>query len=132
MSRTHILRLLLPLLCLVALPAKAQTVKNISVSADKSCTDHIALSEDSRDTDVMVKFAFDEDNNKLTVSALSYRTLFVFREASRYKAVVSHGHLIPDRLPYVADSEKGSKFKLSKGLVKSIPSPKKKMLAGNI
>ena len=128
MSGKHILKLLLtlPVLCLMAAPVKAQTVKNISVSAGASATDHIALSEDSRDTDVLVKFVFDEDKNTLTVSALSYRTLFVFREASRYKAVVSHNCLIPDKLPYVADAEKGSKFKLSKGLVKSIPSPKKK------
>lgn len=130
MSRTHILKLLLtlPVLCLIAAPLKAQTVKNISVSAGTSYTDHIALSEDSRDSDIMVKFVFDEDNNTLTVSALSYRTLFVFREASRYKAVVSHKNLIPDRLPYVADADKGSKFPLSKGLVKSIPSPKKKYI----
>ena len=130
MSRTHILKLLLtlPVLCLMAAPMKAQTVKNISVSAGTSYTDHIALSEDSRDSDIMVKFVFDEDNNTLTVSALSYRTLFVFREASRYKAVVSHKNLIPDRLPYVADADKGSKFPLSKGLVKSIPSPKKKYI----
>ena len=132
MSRTHILKLLLtlPVLCLMAAPMKAQTVKNISVSAGTSYTDHIALSEDSRDSDIMVKFVFDEDNNTLTVSALSYRTLFVFREASRYKAVVSHKNLIPDRLPYVADADKGSKFPLSKGLVKSIPSPKKKYILG--
>ena len=130
MSRTHILKLLLtlPVLCLIAAPLKAQTVKNISVSAGTSYTDHIALSEDSRDSDIMVKFVFDEDNNTLTVSALSYRTLFVFREASRYKAVVFHKNLIPDRLPYVADADKGSKFPLSKGLVKSIPSPKKKYI----
>ncbi len=130
MSRTHILKLLLtlPVLCLIAAPLKAQTVKNISVSAGTSYTDHIALSEDSRDSDIMVKFVFDEDNNTLTVSALSYRTLFVFREASRYKAVVSRKNLIPDRLPYVADADKGSKFPLSKGLVKSIPSPKKKYI----
>lgn len=130
MRRTPILKFLLtlPVLCLLAVPAKAQTVKNISVSADASATDHISLSEDSKDTDVLVKFVFDEDKNTLTVSALSYRTLFVFREASRYKAVVSHGCLIPDKLPYVADAEKGTKFKLSKGLVKSIPSPKKKYI----
>ena len=130
MSRKHILKLLLtlPVLCLMAAPVKAQTVKNISVSAGASATDHIALSEDSRDTDVLVKFVFDEDKNTLTVSALSYRTLFVFREASRYKAVISHNCLIPDKLPYVADADKGSKFKLSKGLIKSIPSPKKKYI----
>ena len=130
MSRTHILKLLLtlPVLYLIAAPLKAQTVKNISVSAGTSYTDHIALSEDSRDSDIMVKFVFDEDNNTLTVSALSYRTLVVCREASRYKAVVSHKNLIPDRLPYVADADKGSKFPLSKGLVKSIPSPKKKYI----
>ena len=116
------------MLCFVAAPAKAQVVKDIAVSAVASYSDHISLDEDSRDTDILVKFVFNEDNNTLTVSALSYRTLFVFRESARYKSVVAHKCLIPEKLPYVADAVKGSKFKLSKGLIKSIPSPKKKYI----
>ena len=120
------LLLILPVLCLVARPVQAQTVKDIAVSSGASYTDHISLAEDSRDTDVMVKFVFSEENNTLTVSVLSYRTLFVFQEPARYKSVVRHNCLIPERLPYLAEAGKGSRFSLSRALVKAIPRPKKK------
>lgn len=120
------LLLLLPALCLLAGGVQAQTVKEIAVSAGASYTDHISLAEDSKDTDVMVKFVFDEDQNTLTVSVLSYRTLFVFQEPARYDAVVRHNRLVPDRLPYLAEAAKGSRFTLSKPLVKALPRPRKK------
>ena len=80
MSSTIIRRclLLLAASALAAFPMRAQTVKVISVSNDASFTDHISLAEDSRDMDIMVKFVFDEQHNRLTVSVLSYRSLFVF------------------------------------------------------
>jgi hypothetical protein len=120
------LLLFLPALSLLAGPLRAQTVKDIAVSATASYTDHISLAEDSKDTDVMVKFVFDEGQNILTVSVLSYRGLFVFQEPARYKAVVRHNCLIPEQLPYLAEAEKGSRFSLSKPLVKALPRPKKK------
>ena len=119
-----IYRLLLPLLFLAAVPLRAQTVKAVAVSSQASYTDHISLSEDSRDMDIMVKFVFDEPKNVLTVSVLSYRSLFVFREAARYKTVVRHNRLRPDRLPYVAEADHGVRFKLSRALRKAIPRPR--------
>lgn len=104
---------------------QAQTVKSVSVSNEASYTDHISLSEDSRDMDIMVKLVFDEQKNSLTVSVLSYRSLFVFREASRYHSVVKGGALRPDLLPYVAEAEPKAKFVLSKALKKSIHKKKK-------
>ena len=112
--------LLLAASCLTAVLA-AQTVKTISVSNEASYTDHISLGEDSRDMDVMVKFIFDEPNNTLTVSVLSYRSLFVFREATRYSSVVKCHRLRPDLLPYLAEAVPGSRFKLSRSLRKAIP-----------
>ena len=109
-----------------ALPAAGQNVKAVSVSNGKSFTDHISLAQDSRDTDVMVKFIFDEPNNTLTVSVLSYRRLFVFREATRYHQAVCCHRLHPERLPYVADYEEGTRFTLSRALRKSIPCPHRK------
>ena len=103
----------------------AQTVKTISVSNEASYTDHISLGEDSRDMDVMIKFVFDEPQNTLTVSLLSYRSLFVFREATRYASVVRCHRLHPDLLPYLAEADQGSRFKMSKPLRKSIPEPRK-------
>lgn len=104
---------------------RAQTVKSITVSGDSSYTDHISLSEDARDMDVMVKFIFDEQNNRLMVVALSYRSLFVFREPSRYRNVIRCSRLLPERLPYVAQADEGSVFKLSRPLRKSIPRPRR-------
>lgn len=120
----HRLFLLLAASCLTTALA-AQTVKTITVSNEASYTDHISLAEDSRDTDVMVKFIFDEQQNTLTVSVLSYRSLFVFREPARYASVVRCHRLHPDRLPYLADADPGSRFKLSHSLRRSIPEPRR-------
>ena len=105
--------------------ARAQTVKTISISGDSSYTDHISLSEDTRDMDVMVKFIFDEQNNSLKLVVLSYRSLFVFREASRYRNVIRCNRLRPELLPYVAQAEPESVFRLSKALRKAIPRPRR-------
>ena len=125
MSNIIIRRLFLLLwtLALAAAPLRAQIVKEASVSQGVSYTDHISLAEDSRDTDLMVKFVFDEQKNTLTVSLLSYRGLFVFREATRYKTAVCCRRLHPDRLPYVVDYDKGTRFMLSSALVRSLPRP---------
>ena len=106
--------------------ARAQTVKDITVSADDPFTDNIALIEDSRDMDLMVKFVFNEEANQLTVSLISYRNLFVFREDTRYKGTVKcRKKLRPDRFPYMVEAEPGSKFKLSKAFRRSLPKPRK-------
>lgn len=126
MNKTHIHSFLLSLtaLCLGAFVSSAQAVKSISVSNTQSYTDHVSLAEDSRDMDVMIKFIFDENKNVLTVSLLSYRRLFVFQDATRYKSVITCKRLHPDRLPYVAEAEKGARFTLSPSLKKSIPRPR--------
>ena len=104
---------------------KAAAIRDITVAFDKSYTDHVSLSEDNRDMDLMVKFIFDEDKNQLTVSLISYRLLFVFREDTRYNAVVHLNRLITDDLPYVAEAPEKSRFILSKAFRKSIPKPQK-------
>ena len=129
MSYTFLRKILLLLTAfsLAVLPLGAQAVKTIAVSNEASYTDHISLAEDSRDMDIMVKFIFDEGQNTLTVSVLSYRSLFVFREATRYSSVVkSCGKLKPDLLPYVAEADDKDRFMLDKKLIKSIPRPRKK------
>ena len=117
--------LLLAASCLT-LSLSAQTVKTIAVSNDASYTDHISLAEDSRDMDVMVKFVFDEPNNTLTVSLLSYRRLFVFREDVRYSSFVRCGRLRPELMPYLVEAEEGSRFRLSPALRRSLPESAKR------
>lgn len=122
------IRRLLPLLAASCLSVAlgAQTVKTVSVSNEASYTDHISLAEDARDMDVMVKFVFDEQNNTLTVSLLSYRRLFVFREAARYASVIHCGRLHPDKMPYMVAAEQGMKFRVTPSLKRSIPESNKR------
>jgi len=69
--------------CAFLLPLQATTVKSISVSADAPFTDHVSMRNDATDMDLMVKFVFDEAHEQLTVSLISYRSLFVFRDDFR-------------------------------------------------
>jgi hypothetical protein len=97
------------------------------VSGKASYTDHISLQKDANDKDLMVKFVFDEAKEVLTVSLISYRSLFVFREDARYKQVVNWRHrLKTDKLPYVVQADEGSIFELTRSLRNSLESPQRK------
>ena len=106
----------------------AQTIRNISVSQKASYTDHISLEEDATDKDLMVKFVFDEAANTLTVSLISYRSLYVFRENVRYKPLIKGRTLRPDQLPYVVNYDPTEKYKLSSEFKQSIAKPYKKFV----
>lgn len=112
--------------CTASSAVLSQTVKRIEVAAGSSYTDHISLKEDATDMDVMVKFVFDEPKNMLTVSLISYRGMFVFRDDARYGQVVRCRKLRPERLPYVVETEPGSKYKITGQFRKSIPCPRRK------
>lgn len=102
----------------------AQNIKRITLSSDESYTEHLALAYDSKDMDVMVKFIFDEMNNRISVTLMSYRPLFVFQDDVRYKQVVKRRKLRPERLPYVVN-EAVSKIPLTKTLRKQIHNKRK-------
>jgi hypothetical protein len=108
------------------LPSAAQTVKPITVSQQASYTDHITLKADASDKDLMVKFVFNEANNTLSVRLLSYRTLFVFWDKTRYKGTIRRRWIRPDRLSYVVTSNPEDRFRLTKAFCKSLPQPYKK------
>lgn len=112
------------LLWLAALAATASETMSIELAEGRSYTDHLALAGDSKDTDLMVKFIFNENENSLTVSLISYRKLFVFREDSKYSQVVHNRRLHPDDLPYVVTYAPRSSYKLSYDLRHSLPSPR--------
>lgn len=111
---------------LLPLSAVAQTVKPIAVSNETPYIDHITLKPDSKDMDLMVKFAFNEKDNSLTMSLISYRSLFVFREDARYKEVIKGRTLQPEKFPYVVTADEGQKFKLTSDYRRSIVKPRKK------
>lgn len=98
----------------------AQTTKQIEVDGNEPYVDHVSLTEGSTDMDLLVKFMFDEPNNSLTVSLISYRKLFVFQDNTRYSRAVWCFKLRPDKLSYVVESDEQARYKLTKALRKSI------------
>ena len=108
------------------LPLSAQTVKNIAVSQEQSYTDHISLEGDVTDKDIMVKFVFDESANQLTVTLISHRMIFVFREDVRFKPLIKGRRLRPDQLPYVVTYEPKDQYRISKLFKTTVPKPTKK------
>lgn len=123
METNHrIFLLLLGLLWLLGL--QAQTVRTIQVAQGASYTDHISLKEDSKDMDLMVKFVFNEENNTLTVTLISYRMLFVFWDNVHYKPLIKGRTLRPDQLPYVVETKPKDKYKVTKLFRATIPEPR--------
>ena len=121
-------RALLLLLCwLTAVVSQARTVRPVTLSADASYTDHVALATDATDKDLMVKFRFNELDNTFTVSIISFRTLFVFWDDTPYKGTIGcHRKIRYDRLPYVVTANPDDCFKLGKAYRQSLPRPLKK------
>ena len=124
----YVMMALLPV-TMLARPAKSSvtTAKAITVAEDEPYTDHITLTNDIKDRDLMVKFVFNEKANTLTVSLISYRRLFVFWDDTRYKSAFSgSGKLHIDKLSYVIASNPKDRFQLGKAYRKSLPKPRKK------
>lgn len=103
----------------------AQTVKNITVSQEQPYTDHISLEGDVTDKDIMVKFVFDEAANQLTVSLISHRMIFVFREDVRFKPLIKGRKIRPDMLPYVVNYDPNDQYRISKLFKSTVPKPYK-------
>ena len=103
----------------------AQTIKRIEVSGTTPYVDHVSLMPGSSDMDLLVKIAFDEPNNSLTVSLISYRKLFVFQADVRYAQVVRRRRLQPDRLPYPVESDEQARYVLTKPVKKSLGTARK-------
>ena len=111
--------------CFWMFSIQAQTVRAISVAQGKSYTDHISLKPDSKDMDLMVKFVFKEDANTLTVTLISYRSLFVFWDKVHFKPLIKGRKLRPAQLPYVVAFEPTDKYRITKLVKASIPQPRK-------
>ena len=115
--------------CFASQDAWAQgNVREITVSQDAPYADHISMDVDATDKDIMVKFAFDEAANQLTVSLISHRMIFVFWDDVRYKPMAKGRRIRPDMLPYVVTFAPTDKFKFSKLFKSTIPSPRSKFV----
>jgi hypothetical protein len=75
-----------------------------------------------------VKFVFDEAANQLTVSLISYRNLFVFRDNARFKPTIKGRTIRPDMLPYVVTFDPSEKYQISKLFKSTVPRPHKKFV----
>jgi len=113
--------------CLLTVSSQAEAVKDITVSGKEPFTDHVSLKTDSKDMDIIVKFVFDEANEALTVSLISYRSLFVFREDTRYSQVKGRwsSKLKLDQFPYVMAAGEGQSLRLGRAMKMAIPKPRK-------
>lgn len=110
----------------VATALQAKTIKDITIADGEVFTDHIALAKDATDKDIMVKFIFNEQENTLSVSVISFRTLFVFWENTPYRNTINcHRQIQLDRLPYIITANPQDRFRLSKGFWRTIPQPRK-------
>ncbi len=106
-------------------PLKAQTVKPVEVSGTVPYVEHISLEAGSSDMELLVKLSFDEPENRLTVSLISYRKLFVFQADVSYSYAVRWSRLRPSRLPYVVSSEEGAQYIMDRSLKRTLH-PKRK------
>ena len=123
MMKMRKLILLSLLLTAFSLPGFAQLGTTVYVSAKDSFTDNLELSKDMKDTDLIVKFTFNEGANTLTVRLVSYRGLFVFQDDVTYGQVVQWLHLHPEKFPYEVKSEGGSKYLVTDAIRKEIKGP---------
>lgn len=121
----HKILLIIIVWCLPLL-LQAQTVKPVTVSADEPFVDHLTLQEGYKDTDLKVTFQFDEANNMLTMLLEAYRSIFVLQDDVRYKQIIRHSKLKPERFPYVVTTDKKQRFKLTTAFKKSVKKPRKK------
>lgn len=115
--------ILILLCCLGWVKLQAQTVRTISVGQGSSYTDHLSLKEDAKDMDLMVKFVFNENDNTLSVTLISYRTLFVFWDNVHFKPLIKGRKIRPEQLPYVVEANPSDKFKVTTKFKASIPKP---------
>ena len=101
----------------------AQTTKDITLSSKEPFSDQLAFNADEKDMQLTVKLLFDEDDNTLTLTLTSPKSLFVFWADLRFKDVFScQRRLEPQKLPYVISSNTADQFQLTRSYYKTLPS----------
>lgn len=92
----------------------AQNTKSITISPDSAYTEQLSLKANDKDMDVTLKISFDEAKNVLIVNVNAAKMLFVFWDDVRYKTIVHHRWLRPDKMPYVVSSHPLDRFRFTK------------------
>lgn len=95
-------------------------VNNVELRGGESFADHVSFMAGDKQVEVLLKMLFDEDENTLTVSALSYYDLFGFESDVRCGAVVKFWKFHYEQLPYVVESAEGVVYKIADSFKESL------------
>lgn len=121
----YIVGVLFSLFCTLV-PIKAQNEKTITLAHNMPYTESISLKKDARDMDIIMKIYFNEMTNTLSISLMSYRTLFVFQDNVTYKQIIRNSKLRPEKFPYVVESDPETTYKLTDEIKDQMPGCNKK------
>ncbi len=94
----------------------AEAQKRIDISASEPFSDHIDLSGGNDGKDIIVTFAFDEGQNKLTMTLLSYNRIVVLPQDIAMKGVAKGRRIRIERLPFVLQAPQNTSLYVSKDL----------------
>ncbi|WP_455621404.1 hypothetical protein [Parabacteroides sp.] len=109
-------------LLLGVLSVKAQQDGVLKLSAEQSITDHIDIQTSRGDNvGMIVKILFLEDENAVSVSLISYHTIFALWSDTRYRSAVNwFSWLIPHKLPFANECDEKARFKISSSTKKDM------------
>lgn len=114
--------IILFVMLLSALSAKAQQAGVQKLSAEQSITDHIDIQTSRGDNvGMIVKILFLENENAVSVSLISYHTIFALWSDTRYRSAVNwFSRLIPHKLPFANECNERARFKVSSSAKKDM------------
>lgn len=114
--------IILFVLLLGALPTKAQQDGVLKLSAGQSITDHIDIQTSQGDNvGMIVKILFLENENTISVSLISYHTIFALWSDTQYRSAVNcFSRLIPHKLPFANECDEKTRFKISSSTKKDM------------
>lgn len=114
--------LILFILLLGVINAKAQQDGVLKLSAEQSITDHIDI-KTSRGEDVgmIVKILFLEEENAISVSLISYHRIFALWADTPYRSAVNWlSRLVPHKLPFANECDEKARFKITSSAKKDM------------
>lgn len=114
--------IILFVLVLCTLFANAQQEGVLRLSAEQSITDHIDIQTSRGDNvGMIVKIVFLEDENAVSVSLISYHTIFALWNDTPYRSAVNwFSRLIPHKLPFANECDENARFKIASSTKKDL------------
>ncbi len=114
--------IILFVLLLGVLSVKAQQEGVLKLSANQPITDHIDIqTSQGAPVGMIVKILFLEEENAVSVSLISYHTVFALWSDTPYRSAVNwFSRLVPHRLPFANECDENARFKVSSSTKKDI------------